>query len=460
MFIGTIIWSYLGTYQLSYYIWPFPLTQNWFADNGLLVFRDIIYHHTPLPLFILYYSSKLLGNTGEMLQFVSFVMTLFFAFGFYLLGKQISMKAARNSLILFLITFFSIFQNFNLEEMTAALFTLYATIFFTSFLKSHSYISLLFAGLLVGCALMGKQVTIGIIPSFLLAYIISVGIQKKNIQSFGKAMLFFSVGIFLGVIPFITYFYLHNALGDFLYWNIVFNLTVYPQQSTAYALKDGIVSSFWLYVAIVPAVYLFFKTKNKDEKILLPVLILNSLFLFPSFFPSFLVYKMLPLYAYPLMLWVLLLEYRRIKVFLFFILIGLIAYLPLAKNFYVDYVPTDIFRGNYILDYGSDELSVVEWLKTNTRKDERIMNLGHHYMTTLAKRLPSNRYVYIFPWLVTPFEKSTSEIIASSPRVVVVDTKTISDWPVLKNWGFLSYIAKNYKRVETYGVYEIYVKSI
>ena len=169
---------------------------------------------------------------------------------------------------------------------------------------------------------------------------------------------------------------------------------------------------------------------------------------------------MLPLYAYPLMLWVLLLEYRRIKVFLFFILIGLIAYLPLAKNFYVDYVPTDIFRGNYILDYGSDELSVVEWLKTNTRKDERIMNLGHHYMTTLAKRLPSNRYVYIFPWLVTPFEKSTSEIIASSPRVVVVDTKTISDWPVLKNWGFLSYIAKNYKRVETYGVYEIYVKSI
>ncbi|MEX2007722.1 MAG: hypothetical protein WD992_03035, partial [Candidatus Levyibacteriota bacterium] len=156
--------------------------------------------------------------------------------------------------------------------------------------------------------------------------------------------------------------------------------------------------------------------------------------------------------------WAIVLTHLNKNLVKAFVIAGLILLIPHAKTFYVDYLPNYIFNRDFIIDYGEDELNVVAWLRENTKEKSPIMNLGHHYITTLAERLPANKYVYLFPWLVSPFEKSTNEILDNPPSVVIVDWKTFDDFPVLNNWQFIVYVKNNYKTVARYGTYEILTK--
>lgn len=459
LFIILPIWAYIAIFHLSYYPWPFPLTQNWFMDNGLILYRDVIYHHTPLPLFLIYFFSKIIGDTPFMLQITSFLLTATLGYSIYFTGKLLSSKIGNISLLIFILSFFAIFQNFNIEEMTAAIFTLLSTYFLLKFWRTKSYVLLFLSGLSAGLGIMGKQVTVGLIPVVIIITVIHTIKNKEQLSIILKKNCIYCCGIFLSVLPFVGYFFINNALYDFIYWNIIFNLTEYPKQSAPYGLKEGISTGGWLFFSIIPGTILLFK---KNLKLYfhsgLLIFILTAIFISPSLLPSFLTYKILPFFAYLVLLWAITFQYIKEKIILVLMIIGIILFLPLAKSFYVDYLPSDIsFKSNYILDYGENELNVVKWIASNTSEKERIVNLGHHYITTLSKRLPANKYVYLFPWLVSPYEVSTREILKKPPRVVILDNKTISDFPELREWPFLNYLRNNYKPTAKFGTYEIFI---
>ncbi len=185
-----------------------------------------------------------------------------------------------------------------------------------------------------------------------------------------------------------------------------------------------------------------------------------TLFLSPSILPSFLAYKIPIFYSYPIILWAIVFGLTKKWDLIIAISIGIIAFFPAAQSFYVDFVPANIFQKELILDYGNDELSVAIWLKKNTAYQEKIMNLGNSYIDVLAERLPQNRYVYIFPWLVLPYENSTKEILSNPPKVVIIDNNVLEGWPILKEkWRFIYEVKKNYRLNATYGTYEIYTSS-
>lgn len=449
------LYAYINIFQLPYFAWTFPLTQNWFADNGLIVFKDVIYHHTPLPLFFLYGMSKILGNNFFMLQITSFLLLVMFGWGIYLTAKQISERVGIASFFLFIISFPILFNNFNIEEMVSSVFALYAVYFFIKFYKEISYKFIFLFGFFLGLSFMGKQPSILLLPFFVAILLFA---NKKIII---KSLIFISLGLATSIAPIIIYFYANNALYELYYWNIVFNLTIYPALSKAYAIKEGISSTFWLFLPLLPALLLVLKGKlEKKVKFILISLMVATISLFPSFFPSFLSYKALIFYPYPLILWSVIFQKKNSKIMLVSIIAGIIFFIPVAKSFYIDYFPQNMFNKDYILDYGEDELRVVEWLKKNTMADEKIMSLGNHYITTLAHRLPKNRYVYIFPWLVYPYEESTIEIVSDPPRIVIMDERLFEDWPFLeKEWRFISIIRKTYLKEATFGTYQIYVRN-
>ncbi len=447
---------YINVFQLPYAVWTFPLTQNWFTDNGLILFQDVIYHHTPLPLFLLYFLSKIFGNGASMLQISSFLLSTIFGLGVYLVGAQISQKIGKVSFVIFLFTFPAMFNNFNIEEMTAALLTLFSMYFFTHFLKAESVLFLFYAGIFFGLGVMGKQSAVGIVFAFTIV-LLWFSVKKKRTTSIKKAFLFLVVGGAVGVSPVLIYYFIHNALGDFLYWNILFNLTIYPQQTQPRAISDGLFYGGWIMLSILPGFILLWKRELKrDVRLKLLLVVLATLFLSPSLLPSFHAYKLLIFYPYAIIIWSSIWMYRRYKILLFFLVLGLITMLLPMKAFYFDYFPQNLFHREYILDYGEDELKVVEWIKKNTDKNEKIMNLGNHYITTLSERLPKNRYVYIFPWLVMPYDTSTKEILSDPPRIVVLDKQVLEDWPVLKEWGFVRFVKASYRKKTSYGTYEIY----
>lgn len=457
LFLGFLLWAYFGICQLPYSVWTFALSQNWFTDNGLILFKDIIYHHTQLPLFTLFGMSKILGNTSDMMRFSSLILLIFFGYGILLLGNKISKKVGNFSFAIFLITFFPLFQNFNIEEMMASIFCVYATYFYLKFWDKLSMPWIFLSGIFVALGIMSKQ-SVGLI---ILVFILISGWEafknKKLIEALVKGFLYFTLGGLLGAIPFLFYYFINQALGDFFYWNIIFNFTIYPKQSVPYAFKDGIVAAGWLLFSIIPSICLFL-TKKIDKEFRFPLILLTlcTVFLSTSLLPSFLAYKALPFYPYPLIIWGILLANLNKKTVKIFLIIGILLLTPSLKTFYIDYLPTDAFNKGFILDYGEPELKVVDWLNKNTAYKEKIMNLGHHYITTLAKRLPQNRYVYLFPWLVFPFDESTKEILKNPPHTVIIDWRSFDDFPVLYKWQFVNYVRTNYKLVARYDTYEIF----
>ncbi|MBI2613569.1 MAG: glycosyltransferase family 39 protein [Candidatus Levybacteria bacterium] len=457
LIFGFLLWAYFGIYQLPYYVWTFALTQNWFTDNGLILFKDIIYHHTQLPLFALFGMSKILGNTPDMMRASSFILLIVFSFGILLLGRKISKKVGNISFAIFLLTFFTLFHNFHIEEMMASLFCIYATFFYLKFWDKLSSWWIFFSGIFVSLGIMSKQSVGLIILVFLLASVWQIRRNKKLVKTTIKGFMYFFLGLLIAATPFFFYYFVNHSLGDFFYWNIIFNFTIYPKQSIPYALKDGMIAAGWLLFSIIPSIYLLFtKLINKELRFPLILLTLCAVFLSTSLLPSFLTYKALPFYPYPLIIWGILLVNIDKRILKIFIVTGLLLLLPAIKSFYVDYLPTDAFNNRFILDYGDSELKIVDWLKKNTIYKEKIMNLGHHYVTTLARRLPQNRYVYLFPWLVSPFDVSTKEILKNPPKTVVVDWRTFDDFPVLHKWQFIDYVKTNYKLVAKYDSYEIF----
>lgn len=459
------VWLFTGIFFLPYAIWSFPLSINWFFENGLLMYRDIIYHHPPLPLFILLGASKILGNTEWMLRIVSYFLALGFCYSVYFLARRIQRNVAVVALFLLVVTFFPIASNFNLEEMLASLFSVLAAAFFFHYRKTRTLTFLITSGACVGAAVMSKQIAVGTIPAMMVVLLYDQWKNKPRVILYNliKSTLFLVGGIFLIVIPCILYFYLRNGLSDFFYWNIIYNLTVYPKAYAQYspvadwteAMKNGL----WILLAVVSGIILFFKKKNQVEmrKKLMFLLVATSSFL-PALLPSFHTYKFLSMYPYPLLLLALAVVHLTYIKRYMFIVVALAFFIVPLKVFYVDFFLPFFPTSEFIREYGEDAENVMKWLTNNTYNKERVVNLGHHYITTKTRLLPHNKYMAPFPWLLLPFDQSSDDIMADPPRIVIVDNAHIEQFPILNTWPFLQYVKKHYKHTAAFGTYEIFIK--
>jgi 4-amino-4-deoxy-L-arabinose transferase-like glycosyltransferase len=330
-----------------------------------------------------------------MLRIASYLLALSLGYGIYFIGKTISKSLGTTTLLLFIITFFTIGSNFNIEEISAAIFTLFASYYFLTYRKHKKSVYLMACGAFVALGIMSKQIAVGIVPAIVIMYLWDLRHQKKNkAQTLINNIMIAAIGVAIIVVPILIYFLTHDALDDFWYWNVTYNLYVYPQQSSAYGLKEGLQYGSWLLAAVVPGTILLFNnTLKRAEKEALALLLLATIFLIPSLLPSFHIYKILAIYPYPLLIWAFAIQYHKQIYMKWLIGIGILLFLFPAKAFYIDFAVSNKMDSSYILEYDEHALEVVSWLQNNTGKNERIVNLGLHYITTLAKRLPHNRYV-------------------------------------------------------------------
>lgn len=460
------IWLFIGIFFLPFAVWSFPLSNNWFFENGLLIYRDIIYHHPPLPLFVLLGASKILGNNEWMLRIVSYFLALGFCYSLYSLAKYIKKGVSVIILFLLIITFFPIASNFNFEEMMASFFSVLAMVFFFHYRKAKASKFLVAAGACIGAAIMSKQIAIGIIPAMMTVVIYDNWKNKPRIILFDivKSALFLAVGILILVIPFIFYFYLHGSLNDLLYWNFVYNFTVYPKAYAQYApgvdWKETILNSLWVLTAIVSGIILLFSKKLSADTRKKNIFLLVSIFAFlPALLPSFNTYKLINLYPYSLLLLALAFTSLTHAKRSLLIVIALASIIIPLKVFYVDFLLANFPSTEFINEYGKDAEDVMQWLSNNAYNKERIVNLGDHYITAKTHLLPRNKYLTPFPWLILPFDRSSADIMADPPRIVIVDNAQIEQFPILNTWPFLQYVRKQYKRTAEFGTYEIFTKD-
>jgi hypothetical protein len=124
------VFNTLAIFYTPYAFWAVAVTNILFIQNGFVMYKDFVFIHTPLLYSILDIFSKFFGNNPNTLRIYSFVIAEMMAVFVYLTSIKISKKVASFSMLIFGVLLFPLFNNFALEEITAATFLL-VSIFFT-----------------------------------------------------------------------------------------------------------------------------------------------------------------------------------------------------------------------------------------------------------------------------------------------------------------------------------------
>ncbi len=442
------IWVVLNVYFLPFHIWDAGVMRPWYMLHGYLPYRDFTWIRMPFDLFLLSWWYRVVGVFPLSYQSFYIVLMLLIILTLFIVGRYLLGRNSRIPFLFFIIFLFPLFQNTEVGELLIGLFSIVLLGVFALFIRTKKIVFLLLLGCIAGLSFITKQnsvLVIAVVYGFLLYKGI---ITKEKIKTVTIWLVAFSSGLLVPILLLIGYFYVQSGLSDFLYYTVYFLVTKYTSAPVTKGDGGWILISYML--ALIPLVYILKKMK-KDKEIVI-FLIFQTLCLFSSLLPSFLSYRAFT--AFPLMslvfgyIWI---EKSKNKAIFIFILIGFIALNVRYISPYLASIQDTGFRpGQYLTSYGESEREIGEWIRANTKSDEKIINYGSEMIYLFADRLPKNKYVEPFPYLLQPFEKSTKVFTDNPPRVVIYDKSLPNDHMGLSDWPFLRYLQENYNIVNTY----------
>ena len=138
------------------------------------------------------------------------------------------------------------------------------------------------------------------------------------------------------------------------------------------------------------------------------------------------------------------------------ILISLVFFIififPFIQSYIASLKDDGISLGQLITDYHDDEYEIVEWLKTNTTKQDRVLNYGSEMIYLLSYIFPPNKHLLPFPFELMPFEETAKIFIDNPPKFVIDDIYISRDHPGIENWPFMKFLhSDKYSLVKRYG---------
>lgn len=462
LFLGTA-WITLNVYFLPFFAWTTGVVLSWMMLHGLVPYRDLVWNRTPLDLFFLAGWSHFFGSSQESYQ--SFIYLLFLAIAalVFILSYRISPKIQIPTFIFFIIFLFPLFQNTEIGEVLIGFFPLLLLATMYKYLGKKEMRILFLAGIISAVSIITKQTSGGIVVA-------SIGILffdsyiKKSLALLLKSLTSYVSGILLPAIIFIAYLIYNKTFADFV-WGVITLTTTYVASPVppGFSLGEGLWIEAAYFALLVPFILYWKQTKLSIQKVIFLALLIVSLF--PTIMPSLLSYRAFP--GYPLAALVagfdifLLMSKKATVIQKSVISISLIIFVILTSRFIEPYISSIRNEGfhykNYIVDYGESDYQVADWIKKNTKRDEKIMTSTSWIVYLLSNRMPKNKYMSFEPLLLLPYNESSNVFISDPPRVFVLANDVLETRPDLKKWPFFSYLKTHYKSVATYGPNEIFI---
>lgn len=462
LFLGSA-WITLNVYFLPFFAWTTGVVLSWMILHGLVPYRDLVWNRTPLDLFFLAGWFNFFGSSKESYQAFIYFLFLCITVLVFIMSFRISPKVRIPSLLFFIIFLFPLFQNTEVGEMLIGLFPLLLLAAMYSYMDKRDLRILFLAGAVSSISVITKQTSGGIVLASLGVLFFDSYI-KKSASLLLKSLTYYILGILIPALVFVTYLIYNKALPDFIHG--VFGLTnTYLADAVppGFSLGEGL----WIEAAylglLVPFVLYWKQTGLSIQKVAFLALLIVCLS--PTILPALLSYRAFP--AFPLAALVagvdiyILMSKKSKPAQKFIILLSLTTFIILTSRFinpYISSVKGDGFHyKDYIVDYGEPDYRVAEWIKKNTREDEKIMTSTSWVVYFLSNRMPKNRYMSFEPLLLLPYNESSRVFIEDPPRVFVLEHEILETRPELKKWPFFSYLKNNYKSVAVYGTSEIFV---
>lgn len=470
--LGLILWAIISFYWVfnaRYSVSETFIVEGWLLKHGFFIYRDYIHQHTPMLRFILFPFFEAFGYRPFTLQVYSALHASFLAVFLFLVARRFSETVARVSLILFCILFFPLFNNTYLEELSVSLFILIAIYFFFIFLDGKKQHAVFLSGVFIGLAIMTKQTSS--LSLIALLVMICFLLYKKFIsfREFEKTLFFYIAGVAVIFLPILLWVYYLGALKDFFYYNFIFNITVY-RKVVPYNLQEGMSIFLPLSLFVIPIFILIYKKAIRDikDRYKIYTLLVLLFFLLSELLPTYTVPRILVLFPLMIINWAIIISFlfnskkhlisKNIQlVLLVFLLVFAFGEYKRVKNF-VAVIPSELSQKTLLVSYTKNDIRVGEWIKENTLPSERIYNMGNFYILFLSQRLPQNKYIFMTPWIVTPYDESTAVLVSNPPKIIISDVSNEKD-PALKGWKFLDYMHEKYYIKKQFESIRIYYKK-
>lgn len=467
-----LTWIALNIYYLPFFAWTTGIVRPWLMLHGYIPYRDFVWMRTPLDIFFLTEWFRFLGATAVNYQHFIFLLNVAIALCVFILSYRIFSSRKAYAFIFFIVFLFPLFQNTEIGELLVGLWALLLFGFLYKYLSGKKLYLLAICGIISGLSIITKQNSGALSLATLGIVILDSFIEKKPSIILIKRCLLFTIAVALPIIGLILFYTYNKGLNDLLYYSLELVLGKYNQQPLPPGFSRG--DALWIegaYLALLIPFLLYWKSTGLTiQKVLLFPAFLIALY--PSILPSYLSYRTFT--AFPLAslligynIMVLLKRgqnkvYSKIKTLV--VILSFVSFIILTARFinpYIQSIKNEGFHSdNFIKDYGEPEYQTSLWLKNNTVKNEKIMSFSNSVVYLLSDRLPINKYIDPFPYLLYPYEKTSDVFARQPPRIMVIDESLFRDFPDLINWPFYEkFMKENYvekKRFDSLIIYELF----
>lgn len=453
LFLGSG-WIAVNIFLLPFYPWTEGLYRPWLLLHGLMPYKDHLWNRGMADITLLAAVYTFIGVSPLSYQVVIASLLLLIGFLLYWYLRRTSRPLAETSYGAYVLLLFPLFANAEIEEILVGLFALCTLFSLWEFAKSKKIIFLICAGLFSGFSIVTKQ------TSGVLAMVTFLFLWKQ-----WRNFLIYIGGMAVPLCVTVVFLWMRGALGDYIS-SLIFVATVYKEWAKAWGI-GGALDMIGIYASVlVPFLFAVnAPTIRANVRHLLAGFIIA---LFIMLLPSYWSYRLVasfPLLSIALAMVILdaCMVFRKKgmaikKLLMVACLIGFGGFFLRFGNEYIRFVSDNGFSfGQYLLDYGQNELAAAQWLKEHTSEDEKVFTMANNIIMMRADRLPFNRYVGGMPIDYLPFGKTASEMTTNPPRVVVIDNRMLEDWPELNSWGFIDFLRKRYTLQQEFGEIGIYV---
>lgn len=460
------MWVVFNIYFLPFFAWTTGIVRPWLILNGYIPYRDFTWIRAPLDLYILSNWYRVFGvNADSYRLFICFILLLITTIVFFI-TYNILPKLKFLPFLFFIIFLFPLFQNTEVGEILIGFWgILLLTIIFIYLDKIDNRL-LFLGGLVSGLSVITKQNSGAVIPAILIIIFIDQYLRKQALSKWIKPLIHYIFGVFIPVFSFVGYLIYNQSLNDFIFFSKEIVLGSYknaplPQN---YSLGDGLWIEIGYFVLLIPFLLFSKETKLSLQKIiLLPLFVIS---LFPSLLPSFLSYRAFTAYpiisivaGYDMLILINNLKKKnrilKISIILSSFIIFILFILRFINPYLMPFTNGEVFPNNYIKDYGESELKTAEWIKKNTKSNEKIISYTSDIVYLLSNRLPENKYIDFQPFTLFP-TNSAKAFITKPPRTFAIDKTILDTYPDLKKWPFIDYLYKNYSLKAKFNYIEIY----
>lgn len=426
--------------ELQFFPYPELFIYPYLTNHGLKPYSQILDQHFPGLLFLPINFDNLGMNDEYSARVWLIGIVIITHLLLFLVSKEI-LKSKRKALLVNFL--YLIWQPF-FEGWVLWLDTFLPLFLLPAFyfLINKKYFLM---GLFLGMGIVFKQT---IIPLAGLIFLYILWERRK----FGPIIKYF-IGVGLPLMVVVLYLISRGVLNDFIYWTVIFNLTVFAQHGTSAPATLGFVTRITFVYAMSLLVFLY-----KDRKIvsILSIFLLGS---FVSIFDRADFVHLQPSLPFAAVATTLgFFSIRNKKIMLVTVLIYTFVTIWWLRIFYQGHISNKVFF------FDEQTKKVASKIKEYTSPNDKIFIFGpvpHLYQMT--ETIPAGDiFVFQFPWFLKVAENRILEgMIKDQPKFIVSDRSVTIEGQLITEFAknIDQYIQKNFVVIDQIGTTSILRKT-